>query len=243
MAKASTARTGADIPAIDPRKRAVEALMRLAETRGWSEIELGDIASEAGLSLGDLRGLFPSKGAMLGGFARMMDDVVLAGDGTDMSAEPAKERIFDIMMRRLDAMTPYKAALKRIVPILSRDPAALAALNGTALNSWRYMLASAGIATEDRLGMVRVQGAVLMFSQVVNTWLHDDEPGLDRTMAALDKVLVRGGKMMGRIEDLDRFAAPLRGLAQALCKGGRPMRRRARSEDGAGDTAGYAPAG
>ena len=36
---------------VDPRRRAVDALMNLAATRPWDEIELPDIASEAGLTL------------------------------------------------------------------------------------------------------------------------------------------------------------------------------------------------
>lgn len=214
----------------DPRKDAIEALMRLAAERDWDEIELYDIADEAAMDLSVLRGLFPSKGAMLAGFARMLDDAVLAGDGTDMSAEPAKERLFDIMMRRLDAMAPYKAALKRIKPATMRDPLALAALNGVALNSWRYMLASARIPTGDGIGMLRLQGTVLMFSRVVDVWLHDDDPALSKTMAALDRGLERGGKMLARAEDLHRLTAPLRGLARAMC-GQSSTRRRRRADE------------
>lgn len=47
-------------PAADPRRRAVDALMKLAVERRWDEIELPDIATEAGLTLAQLRGLFPS---------------------------------------------------------------------------------------------------------------------------------------------------------------------------------------
>ena len=63
---------------VDPRKRAVDALMKLAAERPWDQIELPDIATEAGLSLAQLRGLFPSKLAMLGGVTRIVDDAVLA---------------------------------------------------------------------------------------------------------------------------------------------------------------------
>lgn len=45
---------------VDPRKRAVDALMKLAAERPWDQIELPDIATEAGLTLAQLRGLFPS---------------------------------------------------------------------------------------------------------------------------------------------------------------------------------------
>jgi hypothetical protein len=228
-------------PPADPRKLAVEALMRLAETRRWDEIELGDIASEAGLTLISLRGLFPSKLAMLGGLTRMVDDAVLAGSSDDLAGEPIRERLFDLVMRRLDALAPYKQALRRIMPALRRDPLTLAALNRGAVNSWRYMLASAGIPSEDELGALRVQGAVLLMARVGDVWLDDDEPELSRTMARLDRELKTAGRIMARIEDVHRLTAPLRGLARALCSGRRPrMRRRERYVDGEGED--YAPA-
>jgi AcrR family transcriptional regulator len=220
------------VPPADPRKQAVDALMRLAETRRWDEIELPDIAAEAGLSLVALRGLFPSKLAMLGGLARIVDDAVLTGASDDLAGEPVREKLFDLVMRRLDALAPYKAALKRITPALRRDPLTLAALNRGAVNSWRYMLASAGIPTEDALGTLRVQGAVLLMARVGEVWLHDDEPELSKTMARLDRELKTAGRVMARVEDVHRLTAPLRGLARALCSGRRPhIRRRERGDE------------
>lgn len=216
----------------DPRQQAIEALMRLAASRRWDEIELGDIASEAGMPLAKLRGLFPSKLAMLGGLTRLVDDVVLADMSNDLAGEPVRERLFDLVMRRLDALAPYKPGLRRIAPVIRRDPLTMAALNRGALNSWRYMLASAGIPTEDAMGMVRVQGAVLLMARVSEVWLEDDEPELSRTMARLDRELKTAGRVMARVEDVHRLTAPLRGLARALCSGRRPtVRRRERSDE------------
>lgn len=230
-------------PPVDPRKQAVEALMRLAASRPWSEIELGDIATEAGLTLAALRSLFPSKLAMLGGLTRIVDDVVLAGASDDLAGEPVRERLFDLVMRRLDAMAPYKDALRKIMPVIRRDPLTLAALNKGAVNSWRYMLASAGIPTEDELGALRVQGAVLLMARVGDVWLGDDEPDLSRTMARLDRELKTAGQIMARVEDVHRLTAPLRGLARALCSGRRPgIRRRERGDERARDGEDYAPA-
>lgn len=212
---------------LDPRRRAVDALMRLAAIRPWDAIELPDIAAEAGLSLAELRNLFPSKLAMLGGVTRIVDEAVLAESGDDLAGEPIRERLFDLVMRRLDAMAPYKAGLRRIAPVIRRDPLALAALNKGAVNSWRYMLASAGIPTEDALGNLRVQGAVLLMARVCEVWLEDDEPELSRTMARLDGELKTAGRIMARVEDVHRLTAPLRGLARAFCSG-RPVRARRR---------------
>jgi AcrR family transcriptional regulator len=219
--------------------------MRLAASRPWNQIELGDIATESGLSLAALRGLFPSKLAMLGGLTRIIDDAVLAGVSDDLASEPIRERLFDLVMRRLDAMAPYKAALRRVVPVIRRDPLTLVALNRSSVNSWRYLLASIGIATEDALGSLRVQGAVVLMARVFEVWLYDDEPEQSRTMARLDRELKAAGRIMGYIEDVHRLTAPLRGLARALCAGRRPrVRRRERAQDRYPDEDGedYAPA-
>jgi AcrR family transcriptional regulator len=218
-------------PKSDPRVTAIEALMALAARRPWDEIELGDIAAEAGISLSALRDLFPSKGAMLAGFGRMIDGRVLAHDSAELANEPIQERVFDVVMRRLDALAPYKPALVRLAPTLQRDPVTLLGLNGASLNSWRYLLASANVSTEDSLGPVRVQGAVLMFARVLDVWLRDDDPALSKTMAELDRQLKSAGQIMRRIEDLRKFTAPLRGLVQSVCNRRPGGRKRARSDD------------
>lgn len=231
-------------PKPDPRRAVVEALFRLAARQSWDEIELGDIAQEAGLTLAEMRPLFPSKMAILGGLNRIVDEAVLAGSSDDLAGESARERMFDLVMRRLDALAPFKPGLRRLMPKLRRDPLSLAALNRAAVNSWRYMLASAGIPTEDGMGHVRVQGAVLLMARVAETWLEDDEPGLSRTMAKLDRELKTAGRILARAEDVHRLTAPLRGFARALCGAGSRIRQRERNgTDRRGeDTDDYAPA-
>ncbi|WP_342151174.1 TetR/AcrR family transcriptional regulator [Methylorubrum sp. SB2] len=208
----------------NPREAAVEALMRLAAEQPWNDIEIGDIAREADLSLAELRELFPSKGAVLGGLSRIIDRAVLKDDSSDLADEPARERLFDVLMRRLDAMTPYKPALRRIAFALRGDPLSMLALNGVALNSHRYMLAAAGIDTEGPLGRVKIQGTVVAFARTVEVWLDDDDPALARTMAKLDREIRRGETFMERAEDARRLTAPLRAIGRAL------MERRPRRE-------------
>ncbi len=216
---------------LPPREAIVEALMRLAAEQPWNDIEIGDIAREAGVSLAEFRECYPSKGAVLGGFARMIDKQVLDGASDDLDDEPTRERLFDVLMRRLDAMDPYKPALRRIVFALRGDPLSLAALNQVALNSQRFMLASAGISTEGPLGRVKLQGVVIAFARVTEVWLEDEDPALARTMAALDREIRNGERFMERAEDVRRLTAPVRALAQSLAEGGRRRRRRGRNDD------------
>ena len=229
QAKTSDARTSGTKS--NPREAAVEALMRLAAEQPWNDIEIGDIAREADLSLAELRELFPSKGAVLGGLSRIIDRAVLEGDGSDLADEPARERLFDVLMRRLDAMAPYKPALRRISFALRGDPLSMLALNGMALNSHRYMLAAAGIDTEGPLGRLKIQGTVVAFARTVEVWLDDDDPALARTMAKLDREIRRGETFMERAEDARRLTAPLRAIGRALMER-RPRReQRERSAD------------
>jgi AcrR family transcriptional regulator len=209
---------------VSKREAIVEALMRLASDRPWSDIEVTDIAREAGVTLSEFREFFPSKGAVLGSFSRMIDKQVLDGATDDLSDEPPRERVFDVMMRRFDALTPYKAALRRISFALRSDPLSLAALNQVGLNSQRFMLAAAGISTEGPLGNLKIQGAVLVFARTMETWLDDEDPTLARTMARLDRELRNGERVLERADDLRRLTTPLRVLGQAFFDAGRRRR-------------------
>jgi hypothetical protein len=66
--------------------------------------------------------------------------------------------------------------------------------------------------------MMRAQGLALLFASVLRTWTRDDDPGLARTMAALDRALARGQRFSGFLDDLCHIPARLCRL--------RPRRRR-----------------
>ena len=45
----------------------------------------------------------------------------------------------------------------------------------------------------------------LLYASVLRTWLDDDDPGLARTLAALDRGLARGARWSGVFDELCRF--------------------------------------
>jgi AcrR family transcriptional regulator len=202
------------------RTRIVEALMELAAERQWEDITLSDVAGRADVTLSQFRDCFPSKGAALAGFPRMIDKKVLEESSADLAGESARDRLFDVLMRRLDAMAPYREGVRGIAEWARRDPVSALALNGVALNSMRFMLEAAGLDSEGPLGNVKLQGLVLAWTRVLDEWLRDEEPGLDRTMAILDAELARGGRILSRLDDVWRVASPLRTFGRALFSGG-----------------------
>lgn len=219
---ARAARTASTAKA-DPRARIVDALMELAGERAWEDISISDIAARADVSLADFRDAFPSKGAILAGLSRRIDRIVLDESTDDLAGEPARDRLFDVLMRRLDAMAPYKTGLAAVAVWARRDPLAALALNQMALNSMRFMLEAARIDAEGPIGLAKTQGLVLAWLRVLDVWFDDDDDQ-SRTMAALDHELTRGGEWARRAEQLHELSRPLRNLLGGLF-GSRPPER------------------
>jgi AcrR family transcriptional regulator len=197
------------MPPQDLREKIIDALMGLASERSWDMISLSDVAVRAGVSLAQFRDAYPSKGAVLAGFSRRIDKIVMDATTADLAQESDKDRLFDVLMRRFDAMAPYKKALLGVNDWAMHDPAALPNLNQLALNSLRFMMEAAGLNSEGPLGALKLQGLALSWTHVFHVWLTDDTADLATTMAALDKELTRGESVVARVDEARRLLEPL----------------------------------
>lgn len=195
------------------RSKAVQAALNLAKERPWSDIGLTDIARAADLSLADLRREFTCKTDILRAFQAELDAETLARAKPAGEAQSPRDRLFDIVMTRFEAMQPYKPALKRIASSLCCRPGEAAPLLCSSLASQYWMLEAAGAKLDGPGGALRVAGLAAIYGQVFRVWLDDDTPSLDKTMAALDKRLGKGERMLSGIEtacaDLCRLACGL----------------------------------
>lgn len=184
------------------RDKAIDALMGLLAEQSFEDIGLAEVAGRAGLKLSQLRAEFGSVLAIYAAHVKDMDRTVLAGGAEEIAEESARERLFDVLMRRLEAMAPYKEAVRSIMDSARRHPGLAFALNAMAVRSQRWMLEAAGIRTNGPRGAMRAQGAALMFARVLDTWVDDDDPNLDRTMAVLDRGLAAAERWAGFFDDL-----------------------------------------
>ncbi len=171
-----------------PKGRIVSAAMQLAVERPWDQVAMLDIAGSAGISLMDLRREFGSKTMIVASFIRSIDDVVLAKAAKPQPGTPPRDAIFEVIMARFDAMQPYKTGLKSIMQATGFDMDLAKRL----FSSQAWMLNAAGVPLDGLGGSVRVLGLTSVFASVFRTWLDDDDAGLARTMAALDRRLRRG---------------------------------------------------
>ena len=211
---------------LDVRGKIVDALMELASERRFEDISVRDICKTAGVSLADFRDFFPSKGAALAGFSRRIDRVVLAEDSGELADESPRERLFDILMRRLEAMAPYREGVREAAAWLRREPSAALAMNQVVMGSMRFMLQAAGIEAEGAAGLIKLQGLALAWARVLRVWLDDEDPALSKTMAELDRVLTRGEQAAAGVDRLSALATPFTTLAQAVFEARRSARKR-----------------
>ncbi len=196
------------------REACLRAYLALLAERPPARIDLADVAAHCGVSLSEMRVSFASTDDLLAAFFRDTDRHVLAAGGADsddLSGEGPRERLFEVLMRRLDALDGHKEAVRTLMHAARTDPVLALKLARLSEASQRWMLAAAGISCTGLAGSIRAKGLALLFARVVEVWLRDEDPGLSRTMAFLDRQLETGGKLLGILDDLAYLAAPWRG--------------------------------
>jgi AcrR family transcriptional regulator len=181
-------RTPRAAEAADP-DRIVDAALALIASQGWRNLSLAAVASEAGLPILQVYRLFPSKTAILCGVFRRVDEAVLAAPLDAEADEKPRDRVFDLLMRRFDALQPYRSALEMLRRDLPTDPLTALALGGALLCSMRLMLEAAGIACHGIGGVIAVKATAAAYLAAAHTWSRDESPDLAPTMAALDRRL------------------------------------------------------
>lgn len=171
--------------------RIIDAAFALIAAAGWRRLSLAAVAAEAGLPILRVYRSFGSKQAILCGFFRRIDEAVLAAPPAAEADEHPRDRLFDLLMRRLDAVRPHKAALAVLRRDLARDPAAALASGAALLRSMRWMLDTADLATGGLRGAVAVKLTAGAYLSAMRVWQHDESPDLAHAMAALDARLRR----------------------------------------------------
>lgn len=181
----------ADLP-----KHILGCALELAAERGWRAISLSDIATAAKVPLSQLYAIYPSKAAILDAFERDLDEQVLAAmekevpDG-EAAEESVRDRLFDVLMHRFDALEPRREAVKSILNGTRRDPLLALASLGQFMRSMGCMLEAAGVSAAGLPGTIRVKGLSAIYLATLRVWLKDESEDKARTMAALDSRLRR----------------------------------------------------
>ena len=176
--------------------RLISAALGLAAEKPWERLTLADIAERAGTTLAALKTSFASKSEILAAFAGLVDDEMLRRAPRRTEGQAPRDALFEVIMSRFDILEPWKGALRSIAASGLPHPTQI----GTLLTAQGWMLEAAGISAGGVDGGVRTLGLATVYGSVFQTWLADDDPGLARTMAALDRRLRRGQRILDQAE-------------------------------------------
>ncbi len=179
--------------------KAIDAALALAAERRWRDVTLRAVAAEAGMGLADLRALFASKDAIVAAFVDRIDRKVIAGTDPEAMAEPVRDRLFDILTRRFEALRPHRAALGGIVLDALRTPSSGLAAGCRTMRSMSWFLETAGVGGAGAAGRLRCKALAAVWLATLPVFLRDDSDDLARTMARLDRALDRLDRIASRL--------------------------------------------
>jgi hypothetical protein len=153
----------------------------------FKDITLAAIAAEAGLALSDFQSLRTREALIVAMFESF--DRAMSADGALLKGPP-RERLFDAIMLRFEAMEPQRTGLAEILAYAGRSPTALIRRSEAHLRAAQWALASTGLDTDD--GAPRSVKALILARVIGKTeaaWREDKHGDFARTMAELDKSL------------------------------------------------------
>jgi AcrR family transcriptional regulator len=177
--------------------RALDAFLRLIAEKGFANVTLREVAETAGLGVAELYRLYPDKVALASAFMARIDAEVLAGTPKQSDPEEtARDRLFDVLMRRYDVLRPHRAALAAIRRAATRDPLLAIELGPALRRSMAAMLEAASLPSEGLSGALRQNGLLAIHYAVSRVFDRDETTDLSKTMASLD----------GRLKMAERWA-------------------------------------
>lgn len=208
------------------RGRLIDACFGLIGEDGWRAAEVATVCARAGTSERVFRREFATlHGAVAAGLRRLSDAVYAAAE--DLEPEDSvRDRLLELILARLDAAKPYKAAMEELRRSAPFDPLLSAVLAQSLDQAMDVILTQAGVEAAGPIGRTRRAAlASTVYLPVFSHWLDDDSPDMGPTLRLLDR----------RLERLEQVARRL--------PGGQARRRRLRPALGDGIYGEAAPEG
>jgi|HubBroStandDraft_1064217.scaffolds.fasta_scaffold61483_1 AcrR family transcriptional regulator len=155
---------------------------------GWRRVTIPAAARAAGLPLARARARFPGRATLLLRFGRIADQAALAELATDGTV---RDRLFDLIMRRIDVLQAHRAGVLALLRALPCEPPTAVLLACATRRSLRWLGQAAGVELRGLRGELKLRGLEAVWLWTLRAWQRDDSADLSATMAALDQALAR----------------------------------------------------
>lgn len=172
------------------------ALEIIAEN-GWLAFSFSNLAMRADIELTEVRAIFQNRAALLDALSLHLDEAMLGVEREELADLPPRDRVFELMMSRIEAMATHREGLIRLSKEARRDPELAIKTAWRLDRSMAWLQDAAGLRSNGlrpRLARHLLTGVYL---KTLGAWVADDSADLAKTMASLDKDLRRVEMMAG----------------------------------------------
>jgi AcrR family transcriptional regulator len=180
-----------------PEPDLLTAAFALLAERGWGGLSLLALAERSGLPLIEVHRQLPDRRAILQALSERVDQAMLEVDRAELEGLPPRDKLFELIMRRFDALTPFRAGLARLARDARRDPCILVPITCRLDRSLRWMQELAGLRSHGLRARLQRRALLAVYLRTLRTWLEDDSGDFAKTMAELDTLLRRVERVAG----------------------------------------------
>jgi hypothetical protein len=172
------------------KNKAFEACLAVIEREGWKAFSFSKASQESTIPLHVFHEQFSSPSDVMIHLFQIIDQEILKNLESFEGLSP-KDTLFDILISRFEVSQPYKPVLRRFWGDWMMVPAEAPPLACQGFSSMAWMLEAAGLESRGLKGFMRIQGLMTLYLLTIKIWLTDDSPDLGKTMAFLDKGLLK----------------------------------------------------
>lgn len=185
----------------DEHVRILNAAMACIAQDGWADFTINHVHQALPELEDTINALYKNRGDVMRHFNRYIDHLMFQEAHQEFGGQPLehnpdvaliKERLFALMMLRLDALQPYRPALLNIFQEGWIQTGTIGPLTPYVLCTLEDILFFAGLPTEGLGGVLMVQGLGAIYLSALHVWLTDDTEDLAKTMAHVDQFLSWG---------------------------------------------------
>ena len=169
--------------------------LKLLKTHEWKSISINMICDTLKLNKKKISSNIKSKKDLLKHINQYFDDLILVKIKSVEKSTP-KDMIFEIFMLRFDLLNRYRSSIKKIFKVFKYNPKNFIILIPSFINSIEMMAKSSNIKTKGMIGVMKLNGLLIIYFSTFLTWIKDESSSLDKTMTVLDNYLERAENVL-----------------------------------------------
>ncbi|NQW12014.1 MAG: hypothetical protein HQ481_19285 [Alphaproteobacteria bacterium] len=180
-----------------PRDALLDAALDMAAESGWSAVSIAAAAERAGIEPQAARRIARGRAELLVRLTERVDAAMLESLDAD-ARDPdisVRDRLFEALMARLDALAAQRDGVRAILRGLPRDPLSAIAAAPALGRSMARVLDAIGQSAKPPFGPLKIKGLAVVWLATLRVWLGDDSDDMAATMKALDQNLARAEEM------------------------------------------------